>query len=227
MTNSDREDGSFNIKDDVFGQLSTKCRGLHFGLCTDCDQEETSDCEGHNYIAAQCKVRHAAAAATKSMSLGLLLIVVVPWTATVSESKVYIWRWVMYLTGRDVGIRQLPHGESCIRTQPRNELKNRQQESTADGYCREIWIAGRRTQGAEVGSPVYRKCDYCKEGLQLSGIDNCITEGDLQISNPNNSVPLSATIPNSRWRYRLRWRNKARPDGELQHQEWLRCSRRN
>jgi len=88
-----REGGSLDIHDPVFGPHWTDCRGLHWGLLTNCDSEEICDCEGHNWVGAQSTIWHAAAAATTAKSLGIPLMVIVPPSPTSSEIDAHSWHW--------------------------------------------------------------------------------------------------------------------------------------
>jgi len=93
LTDTARESGGLDINDLVYGPYWTNYCGLHFGLFTDCDPEETCDCEGYNCVRAQSTVGHAAAAATTATSLGIPLIFIVPPTPTPSEIDAYNLHW--------------------------------------------------------------------------------------------------------------------------------------
>jgi hypothetical protein len=71
LTDAARGGGGLDINDPVFREHWTKYAGLHCALLTNCDPEESCDCEGHNCVGAQSIIGYAAATATTAKSLGV------------------------------------------------------------------------------------------------------------------------------------------------------------
>jgi len=121
-----RAGGGLDINDPVCGQCWTKYCGLHFSLFTDCDPEETWDCEVQDCVGAQSTVGHAAAAATTTKSLGIPLSVVVPRTPTPSELDTYNRHWQMCFILRHIKINGIPSSPGVARRPGRIDGDHRQ-----------------------------------------------------------------------------------------------------